>query len=168
MSDSPDRIQVDGNKITAIRRVGGTDEAADLDIDVFHVAPIPDGMSRTIVLKSRSIDRREFEKFKDQLAACLGGETGKTVVLLCDPGESLDVYDLEPPQPCLNTQGLVAQGLAAALFESMQWQFVESSTSPYRVPCAIQGDLWLWRTVKDKQEAINTIKKAITSAGCAP
>ncbi len=58
----------------------------------------------------------------------------------------------------------IINSLAAALLESLTWNYIEHKQPPYRVPCAIQGDLWRWQTTSDKGEAYEIIKRAVESA----
>lgn len=58
----------------------------------------------------------------------------------------------------------IIDNLAEALLDCLLWNYVEYKQPPYRVPCAIMGDLWRWQTTGDKQEAYDIIRKAVNAA----
>jgi hypothetical protein len=59
---------------------------------------------------------------------------------------------------------LVIRSLASALKEALLWWLVDGRQPPYRVPMAIQADLWKWTTAKDKAKAHEVIVKAVDRA----
>jgi len=52
--------------------------------------------------------------------------------------------------------------LKAALTDRLIWSLVEEKPGPkYRVPSAIQYDLFLWKEVDGKEKAYKAIQKAV-------
>lgn len=63
------------------------------------------------------------------------------------------------------TKDDIIADLAMALKEALIWSCVEHVPGPpYKVPYIIQGDLWAWRTAKNKAEAYAIIKHAVGNA----
>jgi len=64
--------------------------------------------------------------------------------------------------PGRNDADATIENLAAALTEALTWGWVEGRPGPtYRVPCAIDHDLWKWADVRGKRAAYRTIREAV-------
>lgn len=61
----------------------------------------------------------------------------------------------------LEKKDSIIHSMAYSLRESLQWSLVEEKEPPYRVPFAMQDDLWHNVEVDNKSDAVRIIEKAI-------
>ena len=107
-----------------------------------------------------------FDANNEKLLAELDAQTER---IMADITAELDV-DIErltdelDAGTNMNTENKIIRSLALALRESLNWSLVEDKEPPYRVPSAIQGDLWEFTECKSRAKALATIDKAVKAA----